>query len=241
MIFENKISYHLFSGLKMSLDSYAFADKLVLAQAGTIIVGYSKIIKNEVLLDENRFIRIHSSLILNWTQMFYRLLDFNGEIGKDDKIDSQIMFDAFDLSKQYKCELNQTSKLLKIVKRFEGKETLTFTQREIIELLFMLSFFLIPSFGLPPTICVCFSHVINHFSNIENVVQMQENQPVDWKKTNNEILETTHGQLLDICTSIISYLNLETDSFSCFNSIVKFENLISPLVKMRLARKLYKC
>ena len=145
--------------MNKSLDSYAFADKLILADAGCVHIGNSLIEKNELQLDGNKFFTIHLISFHNWVDLLYKVVNTNnvnsGESLSPNGINITV-FDSFDMKKEYNCKIDSSCQSLTVCKKLE-KEDITISRREAIEILYMLSFLIIPCLGLPAVISVCFS------------------------------------------------------------------------------------
>ena len=224
--------------MNKSLDSYAFADKLILADAGCVHIGNSLIEKNELQLDGNKFFTIHLISFHNWVDLLYKVVNTNnvnsGESLSPNGINITV-FDSFDMKKEYNCKIDSLCQSLTVCKKLE-KEDITISRREAIEILYMLSFLIIPCLGLPAVISVCFSQIISHFSE-ECFAISYDNDECDWKKIENEVSKLSPSEFLELCISIVAFLNLDIDVYVCYNSLMKFQNLILPLVKMRLIKK----
>lgn len=233
MIKRDKLFKNFFQ-MNKSLDSYAFGDKLMLANAGCIHIGYSQIEKNELQFDGNKYFTIQMISFHNWVDLLYKVVKL-GETTSSDA-NNIIMFDSFDMKKEYHCKIDLSNQSISIVKKFDSKEVIIISKREAVEILYMLSFFIISCLGLPPVIGLCFSQIINHFSE-ECFVISPDDDSTDCKKIESEITNLSPSDFLDICSSVVAFLNLEIDSYVCFHSLMKFQNLILPLVKMRLIKK----
>jgi hypothetical protein len=221
----------------MSLDSYAFADKLILAKAGSVLIGYVRAENNELKFDEKKYFTIHASSFNNWVNLMYEVLNNNsGTVAKGKETKTSIVFDSFNSKKEYVCKIDFVQERISICKKFDSNEVINLDKPEIIEILCMLSFFIVPCFGLPPTITLCFLHIISHFSVEPHAMLLESKAEFDWKKIEDEMKET---DLLTLVSGAVADLNLDIDPLLCYNSIKKFENVIAILVEMRLIRKMF--
>lgn len=217
------------------LDSYAFGDKLIIAKAGCILIGYSQIQKNEMQFDGNKYFTIYVISFQNWVDILYKLVN-NASSNDSNECMLITVMDSFDMKKEYNCTIDFLNQNLSICKKFDLKEVIVIKKNEAIEILYMLSFLIIPCLGLPAVINLCFLQIINHFSE-ECFVISSDDEKSDCTKIETEITNLSPCDYLDVCSSVIAFLNLEIDVYICFSSLMKFQNLILPIVKLRLIKK----
>jgi len=243
------------------MDSYAFSDKLMVANAGSVLIGYST---NKLQLDNQRYFTIRACSYQSWVKLFDKVFkktkkktkkeasgpaasgpaasasgpaaddepgaaDEAGPAanGPDSTLEHFFMFDTFDVKKEYKCTVDCERQMFTVNKKFDKKEVIILNANEIVEVLSMLSFFLIPCLGLPPAISVCFSYIIDHLATEYNEEEWEKNE---------------QRYILELCCSAAANFSMENDGIdghACYNAISKFITFIPSLVKLRLTRQIY--
>lgn len=222
------------------MDSYAFSDKLMVVQGNSVLIGYAHVEKNEVQMDGKKYFTINISSFNSWLTVLQKVLKSDQQNPPDQ---NWIIFDTFNMKKEYNCKIDFAHQSISICKKFDANEVITLSKREIVETLFMLSFFLIQCLGLPSVMTLCFSQVINHFSDEPFALSCSETTRKislsDIEKILQEFVILTKSDFIDLYSSIIASLNLDIDVYTCFNCLGKFQNFIMPLVELRLTQKMF--